>query len=898
MTPQPARPPVDRVAPRPARWLLERSLDRVTAEALLGDLVEEAEERAATAGAPAARRWFWRQTWRSIAAHRAGRARTLWRDWRAHYRRAGLMNGGWQDLRLGIRTLLRAPLFGVTAVLTLAVGIGAATAFATAAHRTLVRALPYPHGDRLVHIGHPDATATGGIGNVGYATVVDWRARLRTLEELSIVRQWTPTLIDDRGAERLDGLRVSWNFFRTLGVTPAIGRDFRADEDHPDRWRVVMISDGLWRRRFGGRPDIAGSTIEFNGRRFEVAGVLPASFEALISQRFYQPAEVWAPLGYALSGDSSCRSCQHLKLIGRLAPGATIDDARAELATVHADLRRAYPNDYTETPPAMSSLADTIAEPVRRPIQVIFLAAALLLIVACANVAGLLVARATGREREMVVRAALGAGRGRLVRQLLTESAVLAIASAAIGLIIARVALVLLAAHAPIDIPGLDRATADPALWVLGSLMAGGALLLFGLLPAWTAARLDLQAILRDGRQSANRRTARAREVLMVAEVALAVLLLAGAAMMVRTVQRLLSVDPGFESRGVLTLGVSLVGQRWAEDSTVRAFQSDFLTRVRALPGVERAALAGQIPLGNNYDRWGFRIEGRRLESEADAPSVERYSVTPDYFATMKIPLREGRLIDARDTLDAPLVLLVGETTARTLWPDSSPIGRRVRIGGPNETWRTIVGVVGDVRHYSLSVPPTMQMYAPQAQMTDSFLILVARAGDHAGTLLPSIRRELTGIAGDVPIYDVALLDERLATSVAPRRFLMLLLSAFAVATIVLAAIGLYGVVSQAVAGRRRELGIRFALGASRRDVVALVMRRGIALVAIGGVAGVVAAAVVGRLLSSQLYETSPADPVALSAAMAALVAAALVAHAVPLHRATHVSPTIALRND
>ncbi len=812
--------------------------------------------------------------------------------------RAGFLNGFGQDLRFTLRTFRKAPAFTAAAVLTLAVGMGAATAIATAAHRALLQPLPYPEGDRLVLVGHPDDEAPGEIGNVGFATVVDWRARLKTIDELAIIRGWQPTIVGDRGADRLSGLRVNWNFFRMLGVRPALGRDFRADEDRPGQLRVAVISDSLWRRRFGARPDAVGTFVQFSGGRYEIIGVLPASFEALISERFYTRADIWAPLGYALTDSSACRTCQHLKAVGRLAPGVTIDQASAELAAVHAGLKREHPADYTDAPPLMHPLAREISGSIRRPLQVLMGAVAFVLLVAAANVAGLILARATERERELAMRAALGASRKRLVRQLLTESLVIAVLAAAIGTALARLGLVFLAARAPITVPRLEQAATDPAVVAIGIITALSALVAFGLIPAWTASRSDLQAVLREGRHSTARRAVRAREVLMAGELAVALVLVAAAGLMYRTVDRLLHVDPGFNPHGVISLGMSLVGPRWADDSAVRMFQDELIRRVNGLPGVDRAAFAGQIPLGNNYDRWGFRIEGRTFTSEADAPSVERYSVSPDYFGVMSIPLKQGRLFTNADRTDAPQVIVVGETTARTLWPGQSPLGSRVRLGGPTGEFRTVVGVVGDVRHYTLSQPPTTQFYTPQQQNTDSFLVLVARSTGEAASLVTPIRRVVGEIAPEVPVYDVATLDERIGRSVATRRFLLLLLGLFAVATLLMAAIGLYGVISQAVAGRRKEFGIRVALGAGRTDIYILVLRRGLQLVGIGVGVGLLGVVGLGRLLGSQLYETAPTDPVTLGAAAALLLATAIGAHVVPLRRATGIQPTLTLRGD
>jgi putative ABC transport system permease protein len=884
--------------PRTALWLLDRLLDRDSAEAVTGDLLEEFGSVAIGRGRRAARRWFWRQVLRSIAARRGARWRASNQRPHSHGRRMWMMETLRQDLRFAFRMLIRAPGFAAAAILTLALGIGAATAIATAAHRALLRPLPYPHGDRLVFAGHPDDETPGAVGNIGFLTALDWRERLRSFDEVVIIRGWSPTLAADEGAERLDGMRVSWNYFRMLGVKPALGRDLAASEDHHDRWRVVLLSDGLWRRRFNARPDIVGTTIEFNGQRFAVAGVLPPSFEPVVSEHFYSRAEIWAPLGYDPAGPSACRSCQHLRLIGRLREGTTLDQARAELVAVHEGLRREHPSEYTDAPPAARMLDAEIIGPLQRPLQVLLLAVAFVLLVGCANVAGLLIARAIDRERELVVRAALGAGRGRLVRQLLTESVVLAAAAALLAVVFARWGLGLLARHAPVTVPRLDQAAADPIVFVIGAAVGAAALIVFGLVPALASARLDLQAILNETRQSTGRRALHARELLIAAQVAVALVLVTGAGLMVRTVDRLLGVDPGFDPRGVLSVGLSLVGPKWAEDAAVRTFQSDVIRRIQSLPGVEGAALAGQIPLGGNYDRWGFHIEGRAVSSEADAPSVERYGVTPGYFSVMRIPLVSGRLISDADTAGSQPVIVVSETTARELWPGQDPLGSRVRIGGAGPPWRTVIGIVGDVRHYHLGDPPAPQMYVPQEQITDSYLILVVRASIDPSSLAAAIRREVAATARDIPIYDIATLEERVSASVAPRRFLMLLLSLFAGATLLMVAVGLYGALSQAVSARRRELGIRLALGATPRDLALSVLGRGLKLVGAGIVAGLLVSTTLGPVLSNQLYDTPARDPLAFLGSIAVLFVVAMLAHVVPLRRATSVEPAVSLRNE
>lgn len=874
--------------PRLARWLLERCLDRDTAEAVTGDLLEGYWRRAA-AQPLGARVWFWRQTLASITSGGGANSRR---------RRPGSAPRFWSgfgsDVRFALRSLRSAPGFSLAAVATLAIGIGSATAIGTAVTRALIRPLPYATGDRLVFLGHPNPDGT--VGNVGFATVADWRARVSSFDELAIIRGWTPTLVASEGASQVQAMRVSWNYFRTLGVTPAMGRDFQASDDDPEHSRVVILSNAMWRREFQARPDILGQSITFNSRDFQIVGVLPASFEPLISSHFYQRADIWAPLGYSPTGNNACRSCQHLRLIGRLKEGRTLTDAAAELATVQADIRRQFPSDYSEAAPVALGLQDEMTRSIRRPLQVLVGAVLFVLLVSSANVAGLLLARATAREREFAVRTALGAGWLRLVRQLVTESMILAIAAAAAGLLLARWGLTLLSEYAPVSLPRLDAAPADPALVVIAVGTSIVALVVFGLLPALVSAGSNVESVIRATQQAGHRRSMTVREWLLAGQVAIALVFVAGAGLMYRTVDRLLHVDPGFNADSVLSMGLSLVGPAWAEDAAVRTFQKDLLEKVKALPGVEGAALTGQVPLGGNYDRWGVRVEGRTYTNES-VPEAERFSVTPDYFGIMGIPLRAGRLIDHTDVTDGALVILVSESAARAFWPGGSPLGARVRIGGADNPPRTVVGVVGDVRHYELGLAANPQVYVPQQQQTDSFLMLVVRTANDPAALTATIRRLVTALGRDVPVYDVATLEARVAQSVASRTFLLFLLGVFSVTTLVMAAVGLYGVVSQSVTARRREFGIRLALGAARRDISWLVLRRGLLFVAMGVAAGLAASMLLGRTLGTQLYQTAPTDPLTLAGSVAVLLAIGLLAHVGPLRRATRVDPVVALRN-
>jgi putative ABC transport system permease protein len=539
---------------------------------------------------------------------------------------------------------------------------------------------------------------------------------------------------------------------------------------------------------------------------------------------------------------------------------------------------------------------------VKEPLYVLFAAVGFVLLIACANVANLLLARGMNRGREMAVRAALGAGRARLLRQLVTESLLLWVAGGAIGLAVSAFLLRSLALNAPVELPRAATIGLDGGVLAFTAALALVTGVIFGLLPAFKTTPFRLQAVLgSDGRSSVSASSSRARQTLVIVNLAVALVLVAGAGLMLKSVGRLLSVDPGFDAEGVLTAQFSLVGEAYREDPAVFAFIQRVVAAARALPGVEAAAVAGQIPMGGNGDRFGFHIEGLARGTEAESPSPERYSVTPDYFRVMQIPLRRGRLFAESDTTTSPPVLIVSESAARLLFKGLDPLGRRVRIGSATAStpWRTIVGIVGDVRHADLAETVWPQMYLPQSQMTDSFVVVTLRTstGDPMA-LAPAVRSILRAQDPSVPLYEVATLESLLAKSVEQRRFVMVLLVGFAALSLLLAAVGLYGVVAYTVASRTREVGLRVALGATRNDIFRLVLGSGAATVAVGVGVGLVAAAAVTRFLEGQLFEVEPLDPAAMVMAVASLTLVAGLAHLTPIRRALRVDPTVALRQD
>jgi predicted permease len=797
------------------------------------------------------------------------------------------------DALYAARLLRRTPGFTAVALVTLALGIGANTAIFSVVNAVLLRPLPYASPERLVMIG--DRGPDGAAGNVGYATFLDWRDRSHAFEEMALIRSWSPTLIVDGSPERIGGMRVSANFFHTLGVRPAIGRDFRADEDTPNGWRVVILSDGLWRRRFNADPSAIGRVISMNDLQFTIIGVMPPTFEPLISERFYRRADMWALVGYDRSQPFACRSCQHLKAIARTKAGVPLEAAIQDIEAVQRQLLREYPAEYSPDPMTAVPLARVLTGDVRPALAVLIGAVAFVLLIACANVANLMLARLARREHDLALRAALGASRGRLVRQLLVESALVAAGSAALGVAVSAVAVPALVRLAPATMSRMTGANLDLRVLGFSVMLSIATAFVFGLVPAIRASRINLQASIHgDTRKTAHAPTSIARRVLVAADVALAVVLLIGAGLMIKSVGRLLDVHPGFEPDRVLTMQISMVGQPYRKDEAVAAKTEAMVAKLRSLPGVEAVAAAGQIPLGGNGDTWGFHVEHRTWGPED--PSVERYSVTPDYFKVMRIPLRRGRLITDADRAGVDRVMVIGERTAERVWPGADPIGQRVKIGGFADSWYTIVGIVGDVRHQAVAAPTTMQMYTSQAQLTDSFLTFVIRSSGDPSLLAAEARQAIWAVASDVPVFEVAPLSDLVAKSVGPRRFMMVLLELFGGVALLMTAIGVYGVIAYSVAERTREIGIRAALGASSRDIVRLVVGGGMTIVGGGLAAGVTVAVAVTRYLEGSLFNVSATDPSTFGAVAIVLMLVALAAQSVPVIRAMRVDPTVALR--
>jgi len=881
--------------PHLARRLLDGCLDADAAEAIGGDLTEEFQRRIARGRSPLWMRvWFWRQTVVAVAWRwRAPAPRSL-----AGAGRRTMVETLWTEARQTFRAVRRSPGFALGAIVPLALAIGLATSVFAVVHAVLLRPLPIPRPDRLVAVGEQPAGES--IGNIGFQTFLDFRDQATSFDGFAAIRGWSPTLTSP-ATVRLNGMRVTSGYFSMLGIKPALGRDFTVDEDTPETRRVAILSDGLWRREFGSDPGVVDRVIKLNEVEYRVVGVLPASFEDVVGTARYSPSEIWSPLGYKAGADSTCRGCRHLRAVASIKPGVTEVAANQELRSLQASYMKQFPADYdAEDVAAVERISSVIARPLARPLYILFTAVMLVLTIAAANAASLMVARAADQEHERALRAALGASRGQLMRQRGIEALIVAGGAGAVGLGIGLALTSWLVAHAPTTIPRAELVGVNYSvlLFVLAAVVLTAGIM--AMLPALSGALRPIgRAGSTPGRATDTRARVRAREGLIVVDVAIALMLAVGAGAMVRSVERLLAVDTGFNPADVYQMGLSGVGPRWNEDEVVRAFQRDLVARVRQLPGVEGAAIAGQIPLGGNYDTRGGYLEERQTDRSEDSVDFQRYSVTPDYLNVMGIPLKRGRGIADADRGNSPLVMVINETAARKFWPDQDPIGRRVVFpaGGGKKKTLTVVGIVGDVRHYQLDEPPDPQMYLPQEQMTDSSMTLVVKSPRFAD-VLPAIREEVRALGPDVPIFGVAPMASLIADSAATRRFTAALLGVFAVVAVLMTAAGLYGLVAYAVSRRTREFGIRLALGAPKGRIRRLVIARGALLTAAGGALGLLLSMPLTRLLRDQLYETSALDTAAVAVGLLALIATSALAHAVPVARATSVSPTVALRGE
>ncbi len=801
-----------------------------------------------------------------------------------------------RDLRYTFRMFVRRPALTLTATLTLALGVGANTAIFSVVNGVLLAPLPYPAAERLVLIQEDEADDEPG--TTGYTSFDRLRSGQQSFEWMAALSGWSATLTGEgHDAERLVGARVSWEFFRTLGITPSLGRDFERQDDHPERRRQIILSDGLWRRRFDADPSVIGKPVTVNGVAYLVVGVLPAGVRELVTAELFPGTELWTLLGYSPELPQACRTCRHIQIVARIKPGIALQQAEADLTRIYQSLAREYPRDYSQPTAALTPVRTFFLGPIEQPLWLLWAAVSLLLVMTCANIANLLLIRASEREEEIAIRKALGVSSARLLRQLLTESTVLAAAGGVAGAVLAWWGTTLIAANGPESIPRLNEIGVDPRVLVYAvavSLLTG---VLFGMAPArmLLVRSLDLH-----GRRTTGAAW-RYRASLIAINVSLSVLLLIGSGLLVRSFARLVAVQPGFNAGNALTFQVDLSGQKYGTQVDIARFYEELSSRLAALTGVESLGASTQLPLTDSRDRWSVVIEGRPLENPADAPEADRYGVTPGYFAAMSIPLLRGRLFTDADGAGAEPVVVIGKTMADELWPGEDPIGRRVRLaGGPNNPFRTIVGVVGDVRHYGLHVPATIQVYMPRVQApwleTQMAMVVRTRNGVDPLSLAAAAREQVRALDGLQPVTRMRTYEAILAKSLATRRFTLALLALFAITAMVLAVVGLYGALSYVVGQRQREIGLRVALGASRADIRRLVLSQGMRPAITGATIGVLIAFAAARTIQSMLFGVTSADLVAYGGAIAVIAASAFVACLLPANRAARIEPAVALR--
>jgi putative ABC transport system permease protein len=818
-------------------------------------------------------------------------------------RPAGFADTVLHDLRFGARTLRRNPGFAAVAILTLALGIGANAAIFSVINAVLLRPLPWRDSDGAVMIWSRwtafDKTW------VAEGEVLDYRRRSRTLAEVAAWSDGQVNLTGEGDPERVAAANVTANVFSTLGVAPMRGRTFAAQEDLPNGPDLVVLGYRLWERRYAADPSVVGRAIRIDGRPFQVVGIMPPGFVLPTDFHNPEPTELWMPL--QIDPASTDHGSHGLYAAGRLAPGATVQQAASELHGIARAMTNEglYPAQM-QFDTVVLSLTEEVVGPVKRALWLLFGAVAFLLLIACANVANLLLARAEGRQREIAVRVALGAGAPRVLRQLLTESLVLTLAATAFGLALAWAGVRVLAWWNPASIPRVAEVGVDLRVLAFTAAAALFTSVIFGLAPALRALRIDLVDALKDGGQGASSGGGRQRfrNTLVVVEMALAVVLLVGAGLMLRSLWALERVRLGFDPSNVLTMRVALPAAGYEKPEQVVLFYEQLLERVRRLPDVSSAAAVRSLPLGSTIGDFGLRVDGYVPPPGTNAKGDWQIA-TDGYIETMGERLVRGRGITAADTTDAQLVALINEEMARRYWAGRDPIGGRFKVGMSAERpWVTVVGIVADVRHNEITGIVKEKFYVPHRQWHKSTgfpirsMTLVVKAGRDPVSLAAPVRRTIRALDANLPVADVRTMEDVVSATLSTPRFTGVLLGLFALLALVLSAIGIYGVLSYVVSRRTREIGIRVAVGAGRGHVLRMVLGSGLALALAGVAIGVIAAAYASRLMRSLLHDVSPGDPLTFAAVATGLCLVAVVASAIPAWRATRVDPVIALKTE
>jgi putative ABC transport system permease protein len=792
------------------------------------------------------------------------------------------------DARFALRMARRN--LGMTAlvVFTLALGVGSTTAIFSVVEAVLLNQLPYNHPDRVVALLEIDPSGPTREWVGGWAAN-QWRTRAQSFESISLYGDGHLILVENGEAEVLRGMRVNHDFFESLGVSMLLGRGFHADEERSPRANVVILSNGLWARRFGRDPHIVGRVLNLSTEAYRVIGVLAPDVYPLRMSNPAEKPEIFMPLGFDAREANTCRSCFGGSAVGRMKPGVSVDQARAELNGIMRGIARDYPADYgRDTSVLVEPLRDHLVGPIQTALWVLLGAVALVLLIACANIANLLLARATARTKEMAIRAALGASRWRLAGQLLTESMLLSVIGGTAGVFVGWRGTIVLASLAPKELPRLDEVHMDTSVLLFGigiSLLTG---LLFGIFPALRASRLKGSST-----------QGRVRNLLVMAEFALAFVLAVGAGLLAKSFSRLTAVNAGFDSHHVLTLTATLTGDRYATAQATLLYYRQIVDKVRAVPGILSAGMISNVPL-SHPEPLKLRIEGRPSLTDSEAPSADVYWVSPEYFRVLKIPLKHGRFFTNQDGVVEPPAAIVSESLVRSRFTGLDPIGKRIQLGSQQEhgPWFTIVGIVGDVRNNGLDQEPDQAVYIPQAVDPFHYTRLLARTAGDPMSFEKAIRAAIREVDPAQAVFHVQPMDDYVAAFLSDRSFTLTLISLFGTLALLLAAVGIYGVISYTVGLRTREVGIRMALGAERVAIMKMILRDVLMLLAGGLATGYLCAITLTRFLSHLLFEVRPTDVVTSASVALVLASVAILAAYLPARRAAAVDPSQALRSE
>jgi putative ABC transport system permease protein len=794
-----------------------------------------------------------------------------------------------QDLRYGARMLLKKPAFTLVAIITLALGIGANTAIFSVVNAVLIRSLPYHKPQQLILLS---GTSAGSERNfLSMLEVQEFQGQMRSLEGLTGFTTQSVNLTGGERPDRVRGAYVTANFFQIFNLKPVIGRTFTPNEDRQGAEKVAIVNENLWRRRLDGDPNLTGKKLILNGEPFSVIGVVPADFR----QPLDSEVEVWMGAS-AFPGDTAQRGFRFLFGAGHLKPGVGLVQAQAEAQTIANQLAQAYPRENTERGASVEYLRELMVGGLRRMLYLLFAAVGMVLLIACANLANLLLARGLSRQREIAVRAALGASRWRLIRQLLTETTLLGLVGGGMGLLLAEWGLEALR-KLPQNFVNNDNVTVDTRVLLFTIAVAVVTGWLFGLAPALQLARPNLHAMLKEGGRSGGEgaKGNRVRSAFVVAQIALSLLLLVGGGLLIRSFDKLLRVDPGFNPEKLLTLEYRLPRNKYQQGEAQWNFHRQVVGRIQELPGVISASLVGGLPFSGNGGSTGIILPDRAVPPRGQEPVVMSNIAMLNYFETMSIPLLSGRLFNELDRLDTPRVFLINQTMARRFWPNQDPLGKQIKTAADGPPG-TVIGVVGDTKHYFLEEESRPQLYESYSQSPNIFATIVVRTAVEPMSLAEPVRQAVWKVDSDQPMWKVRTVESLIDRRVADKRFLMLLMSIFAAVALALTIVGLYGVMSYTVSQRTQEIGIRMALGAEARDIRSMVLRHGMTLVLLGVALGLASAWMLTRLMATLLFGVSATDMPTFATISLLLAAVALVACWIPARRAAKVDPIVALR--